>query len=73
MLSHFCLQVRTVVREEMDAAVSKYDALLSPVAPTAAYKFGEKLSDPLSMYKGDLMTVSLNLAGKWKSGIRSAD
>lgn len=56
-------QVRTVVRDEMDAAVSKYDALLSPVAPTAAYKFGEKLSDPLAMYKGDLMTVSLNLAG----------
>ncbi len=47
----------------MEEAASKYDALLSPVAPTAAYKLGEKLDNPLAMYTGDLMTVSLNLAG----------
>ena len=40
------------------------DALLSAVAPSAAYKFGEKLDDPLAMYKGDLMTVGLNLSGR---------
>jgi len=56
-------QVRTLVRQEMVAAVEGCDALLSAVSPTAAYKFGEKLSDPLSMYKGDLMTVGLNLSG----------
>lgn len=63
----FRVQVRTVVREEMEGAMSKFDALLSPVAPTTAYKFGEKLANPLAMYKGDLMTVSLNLAGKCSS------
>jgi Asp-tRNA(Asn)/Glu-tRNA(Gln) amidotransferase A subunit family amidase len=57
------LQVRTVVREAMEGAVGRYDALLSAVAPSAAYKFGEKLDDPLAMYKGDLMTVGLNLSG----------
>lgn len=55
--------MRTLVRREMVAAVEGCDALLSAVSPTAAYKFGEKLSDPLSMYKGDLMTVGLNLSG----------
>ena len=53
-----------MVRRQMMDILGDYDALLSPVAPTAAYKFGEKLSDPLSMYKGDLMTVPLNLAGQ---------
>lgn len=56
-------QIRTLIRQEMATALSKYDALLSPVAPTAAYKVGEKTQDPLAMYKGDLMTVNLNLAG----------
>lgn len=56
-------QVRTVVKQEMVAAVSDCDVLLGAVAPTAAYQFGEKLTDPLSMYVGDLMTVGLNLSG----------
>lgn len=37
--------------------------LIAPAAPTAAYKFGAKTEDPLSMYVGDLMTTNLNLAG----------
>lgn len=57
------MQVRTLVRQEMVAAVNDCDALLSAVSPTAAYKFGDKLSDPLAMYKGDLLTVGLNLSG----------
>lgn len=56
-------QVRALVQREMQAALSTYDALLSPTAPTPAYKLGEKLSDPLAMYKGDLMTVNVNLSG----------
>ncbi len=56
-------QVRTLVQQEMQGALSKYDALLSPTAPTPAYRLGEKTSDPLEMYKGDLMTVNLNLSG----------
>lgn len=57
------MQVRTLVAREMAAALQQYDVLVSPVAPSSAYLIGEKSADPLSMYKGDLMTVSLNLAG----------
>ena len=56
-------QVRKLVQAEMEGALAGFDALLSPTAPTPAYKLGEKLSDPLAMYKGDLMTVNLNLSG----------
>jgi aspartyl-tRNA(Asn)/glutamyl-tRNA(Gln) amidotransferase subunit A len=47
----------------MSAALQQYDVLVCPAAPTPAYKLGEKVSDPLAMYKGDLMTINLNLAG----------
>ncbi len=53
-----------MVRQELLDSLTQFDALLSPVAPTPAYKFGEKLEDPIAMYKGDLMTVGLNLAGE---------
>ncbi|KAK9829343.1 hypothetical protein WJX72_005273 [[Myrmecia] bisecta] len=56
-------QVRTLVRSEMNRALEQCDALLSPVAPTPAYKIGEVADDPLQMYKGDLMTINVNLAG----------
>ena len=39
------------------------DVLLAPVAPTAAYKIGEKIKDPLQMYLGDIFTIPANLAG----------
>lgn len=39
------------------------DILISPAAPSAAYKIGEKKNDPLAMYAGDIMTVNVNLAG----------
>lgn len=47
----------------MEAALGDADVLLCPAAPTPAYRLGEKTKDPLAMYKGDLMTVNLNLAG----------
>jgi len=56
-------QVRTLVSSEMDTALQTYDILISPVSPNSAFKFGEKSTDPLEMYKGDLMTVNINLAG----------
>ncbi|GFR42442.1 hypothetical protein Agub_g3349 [Astrephomene gubernaculifera] len=56
-------QVRTLVQREMSGALQRCDALLTPTAPTPAYRLGEKASDPLAMYKGDLMTVNVNLAG----------
>ncbi len=43
--------------------MEKFDVLLSPTAPTPAFKLGEKLTDPLSMYLSDICTVPLNLAG----------
>lgn len=55
--------MRTLVREEMTDALSRYDILLTPTAPTPAYRIGEKSTDPLAMYKGDLMTVNVNLSG----------
>ncbi|KAG0577683.1 hypothetical protein M758_5G166200 [Ceratodon purpureus] len=56
-------QVRTVIQRDFKNALQEVDLLLSPVAPTAAYKIGEKVNDPLAMYVGDLMTVNVNLAG----------
>ena len=53
-MKRFPLQVRTLAR---------VDLLLSPAAPTTAYRIGSVSADPLEMYKGDLMTVNLNLAG----------
>ena len=47
----------------MDDAFRRYDMLLGPVAPTAAMKIGESLSDPLKMYLGDIYTVMINIAG----------
>ena len=46
-----------------DEAFEKYDAVIGPVAPTAALKAGESLSDPLKMYLGDICTVLINIVG----------
>lgn len=57
------LKVRTLIRRDFDRAFASCDALLSPVTPTAAYRLGEKIQDPLQMYLGDLYTIPANLAG----------
>ncbi len=57
------LQVRSLVRADFDAAFKKCDCILSPVAPTVAYKIGEKTNDPLEMYLGDAYSVPVNIAG----------
>ena len=57
------LQVRSLVRADFDNAFTKCDCILSPVAPTVAYKIGEKTSDPLEMYLGDAYSVPVNIAG----------
>ena len=56
-------KVRTLIRNDFLRAFQDVDALLAPVAPTAAFKTGEKSSDPLAMYLSDIYTISLNLAG----------
>lgn len=56
-------QVRTMIRKSFKAALDENDILISPAAPSAAYKIGEKKDDPLAMYAGDIMTVNVNLAG----------
>lgn len=55
-------KVRTLIKRDFDAAFEKVDALLTPCAPTPAFKFGE-LQDPLTMYLNDLYTIPSALAG----------
>jgi len=57
------LKVRRLIRRDFDRAFGEVDLIAGPVAPTPAYKIGEKVDDPLSMYLFDLYTASTNLAG----------
>ena len=57
------LQVRGYIKHGFNEAFSRYDMILSPVSPTAAYRIGEQISDPLAMYMADIYTCSVNLAG----------
>ena len=56
-------QVRTLVRRDYDSAFETVDAVVMPTSPTAAFRIGEKVEDPLSLYLTDVFTVSANLAG----------
>ena len=56
-------QVRTLIMEDFKGAFEKCDIILTPVAPTPAFKIGEKVNDPLTMYLSDIFTLSANLAG----------
>ncbi len=55
--------VRTLIRRDFDALFAQVDALLAPVAPTTAFRFGEVMDDPLRMILADVLTISANLAG----------
>ena len=56
-------KVRTLIKRDFDAAFAQADVLVSPTAPTTAFKLGEKLDDPIAMYLNDLATIPANLAG----------
>jgi aspartyl-tRNA(Asn)/glutamyl-tRNA(Gln) amidotransferase subunit A len=56
-------KVRTLIRREFDEAFEKYDVLVCPVSPTPAFKIGEKVDDPLTMYLNDVCTIPVNIAG----------
>ena len=56
-------KVRRLITDDFQKAFEKVDAIVTPVAPTPAYKIGEKTSDPLAMYLGDIYTITASLAG----------
>src|ERR1043166_9183305 len=56
-------QVRTLIKNDFEAAFQRCDAIITPTAPTTAFKIGEKSQDPLQMYLSVIFTISINLAG----------
>lgn len=56
-------KVRTLITRDFNAAFEQVDVLVSPTAPTTAFKLGEKLDDPIAMYLNDVATIPVNLAG----------
>ena len=56
-------RVRTLIQQDFEKAFNEVDVLIAPTTPTTAFKLGEKVDDPLSMYMFDLCTLPLNLAG----------
>lgn len=56
-------QVRTLIKQDFEKAFQVVDIVVTPTSPTAAFKLGEKIADPLQMYLSDIFTISVNLAG----------
>ena len=56
-------KVRKLIKNDFDEAFNKVDAILTPSTPSSAFKVGEKMDDPVSMYLNDIFTVPVNLAG----------
>jgi aspartyl-tRNA(Asn)/glutamyl-tRNA(Gln) amidotransferase subunit A len=57
------LKVRTLIRKDFEDAFKRCEVILTPTAPTPAFRLGEKTEDPLTMYLSDIFTISANLAG----------
>jgi aspartyl-tRNA(Asn)/glutamyl-tRNA(Gln) amidotransferase subunit A len=57
------LKVRNLIRSDFTKAFEKCDCVVMPVSPTTAFKIGEKINDPLTMYLSDIYTIAANLAG----------
>ena len=57
------LKVRRLIRNDFDTAFKEVDVLIGPTSPTAAFRIGEKIDDPLAMYLSDIYTITANLAG----------
>lgn len=56
-------KVRTLIKNDFDKIFEQYDVILGPTAPTTAFKIGEEIEDPLTMYMNDMLTIPVNLAG----------
>ena len=57
------MKVRTLIRQDFQKAFERVDLILTPTCPTVAFRIGEKVDDPLSMYLSDIFTITCNLAG----------
>ena len=57
------LKVRTLILQDFQRAFEQVDLILTPTSPTVAFRVGEKIDDPLSMYLSDIFTITCNLAG----------
>jgi aspartyl-tRNA(Asn)/glutamyl-tRNA(Gln) amidotransferase subunit A len=56
-------KVRTLIKQDFEKVFEKYDIVLGPTAPTTAFKIGEQVDDPLTMYQNDILTIPVSLAG----------
>ncbi|UOF92250.1 Asp-tRNA(Asn)/Glu-tRNA(Gln) amidotransferase subunit GatA [Fodinisporobacter ferrooxydans] len=56
-------KTRTLIKRDFEQVFETYDVILAPTAPTTAFKIGEKVNDPLTMYLNDICTIPVNLAG----------
>jgi aspartyl-tRNA(Asn)/glutamyl-tRNA(Gln) amidotransferase subunit A len=56
-------RVRTLIKQDFDKAFESVDAIFTPTSPNLAFKIGQHLDDPLTMYLQDIFTISVNLAG----------
>jgi aspartyl-tRNA(Asn)/glutamyl-tRNA(Gln) amidotransferase subunit A len=56
-------KARTLIKKDFEDVFEKYDVIVGPTTPTPAFKIGEKVSDPLTMYANDILTIPVNLAG----------
>lgn len=57
------LKIRTLIKEDFKKALEKYDVIITPTSPSTAFKLKEKTTSPLRMYKSDLCTTAINIAG----------
>ncbi|AYV69266.1 Asp-tRNA(Asn)/Glu-tRNA(Gln) amidotransferase subunit GatA [Niallia circulans] len=56
-------KVRTLIKKDFEDVFEEYDVIVGPTTPTPAFKLGEKVDDPLTMYANDILTIPVNLAG----------
>ena len=56
-------QARTLIKADYDKVFENYDVIIGPTAPTPAFKIGENVDDPMTMYANDILTIPINLAG----------
>lgn len=56
-------KVRTLIKEDFDKIFAEYDVVIGPTAPTVAFNIGEEITDPITMYANDILTIPVNMAG----------